>query len=544
MHVDDVALDRAARVCYALLYEDAHFQPPVLTSDREGPFAAVILALEDFHNQVALLSAQTGKLYDAWTDARTVFEGLRVADDGTQQIGRLDQAIRQIATTQIELPPGSTNGTKPRLGIDYAVDWRQQGITLRQLQNKHFDPEKWIIERILPEGACLLAAKYKSYKSWLCLGLGLAIAMGGKALGQLEVTPGRVLYLDLEGKQQRIKKRTRAILGVQHVDWPDNFHVFTKWPQGDAGIKELENWFSSYPDTGYVCIDVLGDFRRPIDKHEMGYQYDRDTVIPINELCERYHAASHLVHHFNKVKNVAGDIMDSISGTTGLPSAVNTMWGLSKDPNDSHITILSLRGRDLENDEPIALRWDDYLNLHVVEGPAREVSLSAERKAIMTLLSDDQPRSPKDIAAELGRTVPNIKQLLRKLLDDGLVDKPAYGVYARIPTKGDHSDHSDHSGISDHSGNSVENGGKSDRNVQRVIGDFSSDHSLNPVSERVNGKSDRSDRYYRGNFSIDCAELDGDQVWRLWDDDKEEIVGVYPTEQAAIDAAKNGGSAQ
>lgn len=123
-------------------------------------------------------------------------------------------------------------GATPK-AAEYVVDWRHQGVTLAELQHKHFDPERWIVERILPEGACLFAAKYKSRKSWIALALGLAISMGGKALGQLDVFPGRVLYLDLEGRQQRIKKRTRAILGVQQTDWPDNFHVFTKWPAGD-----------------------------------------------------------------------------------------------------------------------------------------------------------------------------------------------------------------------------------------------------------------------------------------------------------------------
>lgn len=502
---------------------------PMLSEEEieSALFAAVELRAADHHNA-----------------RKTIRDG--IAYGMQQPLGPpKERPKREYVNTQT----GEIIDPRPAPIIELVVDWRQQGITLRELQHKHFEPEKWIIERILPEGACLLAAKYKSYKSWLCLGLGLAISMGGKAIGQLEVTPGRVLYLDLEGKQQRIKKRTRAILGVQQIDWPDNFHIFTKWPQGSEGIKELENWFSSYPDTVYVCIDVLGDFRRPIDKHEMGYQYDRDTVIPINELCERYHAASHLVHHFNKAKNIAGDIMDSISGTTGLPSAVNTMWGLSKDINDSKITILSLRGRDLENDEPIALRWDDYLNLHVIEGPAREVSIGAERKAILEILSDDQARTPKEIASELGRSVDNVKQLLRKLLTDGLVEKPQYGMYARVLT--DHSDHSDHGGYSDHADHSVASAvhslrndtksaqdlHKSDRHVQRVIGDISTDHSCLAHQESSNDKSDRSDRYIEGDdFSIDCVQIADKLVWRLWHDPTDRILGAYETEQQARDA--------
>jgi len=249
----DPQIERAAQVLFPLLYEHAP-EIKITEADQSGPFAKPIKLLLGHHKACAELSMKNGVLYDVWGDCQSIWEGMRVSDDGSKQYGLLDQEIRRIAVALdngktvplAPAPPKATNGNRP---IELVIDWRQQGITLRELQNKHFDPEKWIVERILPEGACLLAAKYKSYKSWLCLGLGLAISMGGKALGQLDVAPGRVLYLDLEGRQQRIKKRTRAILGVQQIDWPANFHVFTKWPRGEEATRELENWFSSYPDT-------------------------------------------------------------------------------------------------------------------------------------------------------------------------------------------------------------------------------------------------------------------------------------------------------
>ncbi len=406
-----------------------------------------------------------------------------------------------VTNTRVDLRTGEiiTTDTPTITHIPLPTDWRTKGVTLAELQHREFPPERWIIENVFPEGACLLAAKYKSKKSWIALALSLAVSMGTKALGQLEVSPGRVLYLDLEGKQQRIQKRTRAMLGVRQVAWPHNFHIFTKWPQGDEGLAELVHWFASYPDTALVVIDVLASFRRPMQKHEEIYRYDRDTIDPLNALFEHHHAGGLLVHHFNKGKH--DDIMDSITGSTGLPSAVNTMWGLTRDVNNSEITILNMRGRDLENDDPLALRWDTYLNMHVVEGPANEVAISTERKAILTFLSDDEARTPKEIAAELGRPVETVKQLLRKLLNDGLIDKPVYGKYARV-VKVDHSDHSDHSGNSDHSTHS----GKSDRypskSDRQSVSDHSSDHSVlthsNAANDTSKSKSDRSDRYIRG----------------------------------------------
>lgn len=390
------------------------------------------------------------------------------------------------------------------------TNWLHQGVTLAELQHKPFDPETWVVEDILPEGACLLAAKYKSKKSWLALAIGLPIALGGKALGRMPVAQGRVLYLDLEGKQQRIKKRTRAILGVQNRPWPDNFHVYTTWPQGDQGMDRLEQWFRIYPDTRLVVIDVLSDFRRPMDKYEQPYQYDRATVTPLNQLFERYHAAGLLVHHFNKAKN--DDIMDGISGTTGLPSAVNTMWGLSRDVNNSAITILNLRGRDLERDDPIALKWDSYLNIHVIEGAAIEVSRSGEQRAVLTALSDEEPRTPQEIASALGKPVESIKFLLRKLLNDGLVDKPSYGKYIRIATTSAYGATLTHSTYSAHS--SLE----SDVKSERVSGDLSTAHSsAHSGLEHANGLNGTLDHESeRSKWDIREGEDTGD----LFDDDE------------------------
>ncbi len=400
------------------------------------------------------------------------------------------------ARTTIDTATGEILNDSPRLEL---VSWHEQGITLRQLQSKVFDPEVWIIENILPEGACLFAAKYKSKKSWFSLALGCAVSMGGKALGRLDVAQGRVLYLDLEGKQQRIQKRTRAMLGVHHIPWPDNFHVFTKWPQGEKGMDQLRDWLRQYPDTRLVVIDVLNDFRRPMEKHEQFYQYDRDTVQPINELLEQYHCAGLLVHHFNKTKGNT-DIFDSMTGSTGLPSAVNTMWAFERDVNDSSLTKFSLRGRDLEHDDPLALKWDDYLTQHVIEGPAAEVATSGERREVLSVLDDDTPRGPKEIAEALGKTVNAVKMLLRKLVDEGLIDKASYGKYAKVRHSG-HSGHSGHSSYSGHS--SEEDETKSVRSDARVSDHEKGGHSYTGHQDAVNGKSVQSVYDSKGGFISD-----------------------------------------
>jgi predicted transcriptional regulator len=263
--------------------------------------------------------------------------------------------------------------------------------------------------------------------------------------GRLSVEQGRVLYLDLESTQKRIKKRTMSMLGSR-APWPDNFHIFTEWPQGPEGLTQLEAWLQEYPDTKLIVIDVLASFRRPMDRNDQIYLYDRETVKPINDLCERYSCAALLVHHVNKAK--PDDVFDTISGSTGLQSVCNTMWVLSRAADDNAQTVFSIRGRDIENDEPLSLRWDDYASMHVLEGKAAELAVSGERAAILKALDDDEARSPSEIAELVGNSVGNVKRLLGKMLQDNQVDKSGYGKWSRV------RGHSRNSGISGNSGNS------------------------------------------------------------------------------------------
>jgi DNA-binding transcriptional ArsR family regulator len=310
--------------------------------------------------------------------------------------------------------------------------WAVRGTTLAQLQHAEFPPEVWVVDGILPPGACLLAAKPKKKKSWLALQAGICVAMGRPFMGRFSVTQGRVLYLDLEGTQRRIKKRTRAMLGVNNVAWPDNFHIFTEWQQGPDALADLDAWFVAYPDTRLVVIDVLASFRRPMDPKESFYQYDRVTVKPINDLLERYDCAGILVHHLNKAR--VDDVFDSISGSTGLLSVTNTQWAMGMSPEDRNLTIFAMQGRDLESiaAEPLGLRWNDYAHQHEVEGAAAEVAVSIERRAVLATLDDDEPRTPKEIAEELGKPTSAVKRLLSKMLDDGQVDKAGYGQYVLV----------------------------------------------------------------------------------------------------------------
>jgi hypothetical protein len=313
--------------------------------------------------------------------------------------------------------------------VEYVTDWKSGIVSAAQLQTMLFPELRWVVGGILPEGATLLAGKPKSKKSWFALGLGKAIAMGGKALGSLDVSQGRVLYLDLESSQRRVRSRLNSMAQARE-QWPQNLHFATEWPRGEEGLHKMELWMAAYPDTACMVVDVVEDFRPERDPKANPYSEDRAHIKPINQFAEHYHISVLLLHHTRKAKSE--DVFDEISGTTGMVSAVANMLILGRSPENNLESILSLRGRDLINDDPLALKWDTYLCQHIIEGSAAEYAISSERRAILAIMDDNTEYSLKDIASGVEKTVKSVGNLMNHLQDARLVEKTGYGKYMKV----------------------------------------------------------------------------------------------------------------
>lgn len=313
--------------------------------------------------------------------------------------------------------------------VELVVDWHKQGISAADLQKTTFPPLKWIIDGILPEGATLLAGKPKSKKSWMGLAAGVAVAMGGKVLSYYDVSKGTVLYLDLESNQRRMKSRLGALLGS--IRWPPNLHIFTKWERGETGIARLDAWMEVHPDTLLIVIDILQNFRPIRDPKANPYDQDYEAVKMINEFAERHRISVIIIHHTRKAK--ADDVFDEISGTTGLSGGVASMWVLGRSPDNTGENILAIRGRDISDDDPMALRWDGYTCQFIRVASGQEVSSGAARRAILEVMDEETEYQLKEIAAATGKSVSATSNLMRRLMDDNLVQRVGNGRYARIP---------------------------------------------------------------------------------------------------------------
>jgi RecA-family ATPase len=105
----------------------------------------------------------------------------------------------------------------------YRRNGRPETFTAVELMAMELSPVRWVVPGILPEGVTFLAGKPKMGKSWMTLDLGIAIAVGGVALGTKWVEQGEVLCLALEDNLRRLKERTEKLLPDGAV--PENLHM-------------------------------------------------------------------------------------------------------------------------------------------------------------------------------------------------------------------------------------------------------------------------------------------------------------------------------
>lgn len=208
----------------------------------------------------------------------------------------------------------------------------------------------WSIPGFIPEGVTLLVGRPKVGKSWFALGLAIAVAEGGTYLGE-DVEQGKVLYLALEDNARRLKLRLEKVMDGRPMPPPEHLHFATVWPRLPAGVEGVVEWLQEHPETKLIIVDTLAKVRHEAGERSRGtYQDDYQALALLKRISDITGITIIVIHH--QRKSEADDVLDTVSGTTGLTGAADTILVLSKDK-------LQGRGRDLERDIDQAVRFDE-----------------------------------------------------------------------------------------------------------------------------------------------------------------------------------------
>ncbi len=303
------------------------------------------------------------------------------------------------------------------------------------LDEQHFAALQWTVPGLIPEGFGLLVGPPKIGKSWLVLGIGLAAAVGGKALGHIPVQQRPVLYAALEDGDRRMQARARHLMHGETL--PASFEYFTE-ATPDELLPLIETWLDLHPD-GLVMLDTLGKVQPRALPGEGVYQRDYRIGGVLKRLTNKHPGSTLLVVHHKK-KGGAADWMDSTSGTNGLNGSADFTILIERARGETE-AIIRVTGRDVNEGEYAAIADDGHWT--IAGDSLAEASQAARQAAAAIGLSEDCARiveyvthnpgvGPSAIADALDLDGQNVRVYLGRLTAQGWLTKPERGRYMPV----------------------------------------------------------------------------------------------------------------
>jgi RecA-family ATPase len=266
-------------------------------------------------------------------------------------------------------------------------------------------------------GLVMLIAKAKAGKSWLMLQIAIAIAGGAQVKGVTVLDHGPVLYVALEEPAARTMGRLRKLAGPG--EWTKNLHfVYDLLPLMSGGAEQLAALIDKLQPR-LTVLDTLtalikGGGKSTSDVFRSQYA----EVSRIRALAETFQTAIAVVHHVRK--GASDGPVEAVAGTGGIAAAVDTLWHLRRKPEGE--ATLEVIGRETE-EKTLALQFgQDPFGWSVLGDDAAQL-LNAERRELLELLREEGGLSPAAIAAELGKPRPAVRMMLKRMREDGQVEK-------------------------------------------------------------------------------------------------------------------------
>lgn len=305
--------------------------------------------------------------------------------------------------------------------------------TIGGLMQKEFPEPLWVVNGILSEGLNILAGKPKQGKSMLALNLAITIAAGGMALGDIQTTPGDVLYLSLEDKARRVKQRAiRMMKKLGNPDVARRLTIATDWPrQSEGGLAMVDYWYRHVEHPVLLIIDVWGMFKAAYTKGGSQYEQDSQQLGAVKQFVDRREMSNLTLMHCRK--GASDDVVEEVTGTMGLTGVADGIIVLNRIRNDKEAKIF-ITGRDVQQKE-LALEFDDTTFTWKSMGSMDEHVEGKLQVSVLNLMKSLRGNTvfAKHISEQLNIPANNVRTVLMRLRDKGLIRQNGNGwVYPGV----------------------------------------------------------------------------------------------------------------
>jgi hypothetical protein len=318
------------------------------------------------------------------------------------------------------------------------------GVDAWQLRNTKFDPIRWLVKDLIPEGVTMIAGRPKAKKSFWGLEFAICYARGGgKFLEYFDVpSTGRVLFCGLEDSLRRLKER-QLMMG-HDTEYLKKITYVTDLKLSPQGLERLREYLTEARDAGnpyrLIVIDpwltaaparnaktdvVRGDYSEIEVIKDLGKEFDLDILI-VNHTGKELRGNNHLE-------------LSNVLGTTGVTAAVDTIIILGKTKEDD--AVMSVKGKDVY--ENVYEMWFDL----PPQGPGQwdmledhhgwwcsgvlTPKLSGDRKTIIDRVDKDRSITLLKATQLIEKTKQATANLLARMIQEGHLKKTDHGTYAR-----------------------------------------------------------------------------------------------------------------
>jgi len=304
---------------------------------------------------------------------------------------------------------------------------RRTSWTAQDLLATEFPEPRFAVPALMPEGLSFFAGAPKLGKSWLALGLSIAVTSGGRALGAIEVEQGEVLYLALEDSPRRLKERLGIVLNGEGC--PEGLWFETEWPRlGDGGAERIAEWVTDHPRARLVVVDVFTRIRPAEIRRADLYRADYDAAAELQAMAIGYGVAVVCLYHTRKAE--AADFVETVQGTFGLAAGADTILVARRGRGEADATLLAT-GRDISEQE-LALRFSPEARTWTLLGDAAEYNIGETRREILEAVRTHGILTPKQAAEVTAVAYELVKKTMQRMAADGqLVGKA--GTYSLPP---------------------------------------------------------------------------------------------------------------